>query len=281
MAWQRIIDPEDSSEIDAAVTMKLWRETRKHLARFPGRTRKLEGRPYLSFADYLKWRGRRTKGELKSGKRTGLAVDLWNQWVEEHGGEGVATLAAANVGKLSCYLDGYRYRVCRDARELAEEVSQRKSLLNSLQVGKPDNSDDERFRGRVEHWKELALGFIPEISALRRAIDSINQRYFESQQTLFPTVAEGFDQLLALVEKTVGIYNEHLAEEIERLESLLHETGDGQRSSPLTIDLADLAEKIEGRSTGQIAYMVDMAKADALDLLGETRQAFELVDRHV
>ena len=32
---------------------------------------------------------------------------------------------------------------------------------------------------------------------------------------------------------------------------------------------------------GRVAYMVDMAKADALDLLGETRQAFELVDRHV
>ncbi len=31
----------------------------------------------------------------------------------------------------------------------------------------------------------------------------------------------------------------------------------------------------------QAAYMVDMAKSDALDLLGETRQAFELVDRHV
>jgi len=27
--------------------------------------------------------------------------------------------------------------------------------------------------------------------------------------------------------------------------------------------------------------MVDMAKADALDVLGESRQAFELVDRHV
>ena len=31
----------------------------------------------------------------------------------------------------------------------------------------------------------------------------------------------------------------------------------------------------------ETAYMVDMAKADALDLLGETRQAFKLVDRHV
>ena len=31
----------------------------------------------------------------------------------------------------------------------------------------------------------------------------------------------------------------------------------------------------------QVAYMVDMAKAEALDLLGEPRQAFELGDRYV
>ena len=37
----------------------------------------------------------------------------------------------------------------------------------------------------------------------------------------------------------------------------------------------------EGAARKQVAYMVDMAKADALDLLGETRQAWELVDRHI
>ena len=40
-------------------------------------------------------------------------------------------------------------------------------------------------------------------------------------------------------------------------------------------------ESVQGFAKEQVAYMVDMAKADALELLGETRQAFELVDRHV
>ena len=40
-------------------------------------------------------------------------------------------------------------------------------------------------------------------------------------------------------------------------------------------------EDVQGAAREQVAYMVDMAKADALDLVGETRQAFELVDRHV
>jgi len=281
LAWQRIIDQKDGSEADTAVTMKLWQQAKKHLQTFPGRTRIIDEREYLSFNDYLKWRGRRNKGDLRSEVRTGLAVGLWNQWVEAQGEEGVATLAGVKVGKLDCYTDGYRYQVCPSTLELSEELSQRKTLLAALHVGKPDRGDEERFRHRVEHWKESALGFLPEIYTLRKAIDSISQRYFDGQEALFPEVAEGFEQLLALVEKLVGVYNEALAGDIERLESLLSETRDGQDESPVTIDLAGLVDNVQGSAREQVAYMVDMAKADALDLLGETRQAWELVDRHI
>ena len=98
---------------------------------------------------------------------------------------------------------------------------------------------------------------------------------------MFPEVAEGFSQLLASVEKLVGIYNEALADEIEQVERLLIKAEDNQDQSPLTIDPAALIESVQGPARKQVAYVVDMAKADALDLLGETRQAFELVDRHV
>ena len=281
IAWRRITDPADGSDADAAVSMNLWQQTRKRLAAFPGSTRVIDERQYLNFADYLKWRGRRNKGDLKSGMRRGLVVSSWNQWVEEHGCEGVATLAGVASGILDCYLDGYRYRVCRNAGELAEEVSRRESLLESVQVGKPDSSNDERFRQRVEHWKISALGFLPETYILSRAINSISQRYFEGQDPLFSEVSDGFGQLLALVEKLVNIYNEALAGDIERSERLLMEPGEGQNQSPLTIDLAGLVETVQGSAREQVAYLVDMAKADALDLLGETRQAFELVERHV
>ena len=60
---------------------------------------------------------------------------------------------------------------------------------------------------------------------------------------------------------------------------LLIETKDGEDRSPLTIDLAGLIENVHGATREHVAYLVDMAKAEALDLLGETRQAFELVDR--
>ena len=221
MAWKRIINQEHGPEACAAVSMKLWQQTRKRLAAFPGSTRVIDERQYLNFADYLKWRGRRNKGDLKSGMRRGLVVSSWNQWVESQGGEGVATLAGVASGILDCYLDGYRYRVCRNAGELAEEVSRRESLLESVKVWEPDSSNDERFRQRVERWKISALGFLPEIYILSRAINSISQRCFEGQDPLFSEVSDGFGQLLALVEKLVNIYNEALEGDIERSERLL------------------------------------------------------------
>ena len=84
---------------------------------------------------------------------------------------------------------------------------------------------------------------------------------------------------MALVEKSFDTYNEALAADIERLERLLIETGDGQDESPLMIDLAGLTENVQGAAGEQVAYLVDMAKSDALELLGERMAALELVDR--
>ena len=168
--------------------------------------------------------------------------------------------------------------MCLDATELAEEIALRESLLESLQLGKPG---EDRYRQRVEHWRELVLHFLPEVYTLRGAIASINRRYFEGQEVLFPAEAEGFDQLLALIEKLVGNYNEDLADSIERVEKLLRETRDEHRRSRLTIDMTELIESVQIAAKDQVSYLVDMAKADALEVLGETRQALELVDRHV
>ena len=86
---------------------------------------------------------------------------------------------------------------------------------------------------------------------------------------------------MAMVEKTVGIYNEELAGDTERVVKLLNGIGDEQQKFPLMIDLADSKENVHGVAKGQVAYLVAMAKADALELLGENRQALKLVDRHV
>ena len=168
-----------------------------------------------------------------------------------------------------------------DAWEFEQALSQRKSILESFRIGKSGEYDEEDIRRRIEHWKEISIGFLKECYALRGAIEAIDRRYVEGHQTLFPAVSEGFDQLLALLEEVVGVYNGTFVGDIEGVEKLSIETRDGSVESPLTIDLAVLADKVQGSSKEQVAYFVDMAKADALGLLGENRQALELVDRHV
>lgn len=281
LAWHRIIDLANGSEVDTTATEKLWQQTRKHLLGFPGRTKEIDGRVYLSFGDYLKWRGRRNKGNIKSGKNTGLVVARWNQWMQGHGGEHEATLAGVKPTKLGWYLEGNRYHLCSYLGELTKERCQRQSLMQSLWVGRPNVEVKKGFRQRAEEWKELAFRVLSEIYTLRVLTESINKRYFEGQGILFPSEAEGLHELLNLMEKAVDIYNEDLAGSIERVESLLNEAGNGQSVTPLTINLSGLVESVQAAAKDQVAYMVDMAKADALDLLGEPRQALELVDRHV
>ena len=45
------------------------------------------------------------------------------------------------------------------------------------------------------------------------------------------------------------------------------------RASPLAIDLVGLLENVRVAAREQVAYMVDMAKADAPETLGETKRS--------
>ena len=98
---------------------------------------------------------------------------------------------------------------------------------------------------------------------------------------MFPSGADGFGHLLDLVEKTVGIYNHNMAENIEGVEAAVGSTEAENQPSPLAIDLSKLEESAESTTKEQVSYLVDMAKADALDLLGENGQALELVERFI
>ena len=82
------------------------------------------------------------------------------------------------------------------------------------------------------------------------------------------------------MEQIVDLYNEDLACNTDRLERDGDGVGDGRNANQLEIDLAELIEQIQTVAAEQVTYMVDCAKADALDLIGETREAFKLRDRY-
>ncbi|MFQ6027185.1 MAG: hypothetical protein ACE5Q6_06815 [Dehalococcoidia bacterium] len=281
LAWFNISDPEAGENAPAEMTLKLWQQAQRHLARSPGRTKEIEGHHYFNWEDYLGWRGRRVKGDLTARISQGLIVSQWNRWVEQQGGEGKATLAGVLVDRLSCHAEGYQHQVCQDAGDLDKEQRQRRSLLETLWLNKPNSKSEERFNERARNWKELARDFLLELYTLRQVIDSINQRYFEGHQVLFTKVAQGFKELVDHTERLVDLYSSNLSEELDRLATLLPE-GDSEKSEEsFHIDLPTL-EELSGKSTRhQVAYLVDMAKVEALDTMGENRKAVELLDRHV
>ena len=194
LAWYRITDLITGSVIDESESTKIWIQTRKHLARFPGETNEIDRRVYLSFNDYMKWRGRHVKGDLGAGMQSGISVAQWNHWIEEIGGEGVAAAAGLKVSKLSCPVDSDQYGICRTDKKLKEEMDRREFFLNSLKIEERDHQGDGQSRQELERWKELASGILPEIYTLRKAIDSIDKRYFDGHQALVAPLAEKFNQ---------------------------------------------------------------------------------------
>ena len=235
-AWDQIIDPENRSVANSEDLGRLWQQTRKHLAGFPGRTREIEGRPYVSFSDYQKWRGRRPKGNLRSGLSDGLAVSGWNDLVRTEGGEGVATLALVKIARLDCYAEVYLSQICQDSDCLAEQLARRSALLVSLEIGKPGEMQGDCLFEEARLWKGRCEDLLVDLYSLNQSIDSINRRYFDGQQSLFAEVAEGIKDLLASEENLVELFNDAVADELDyqsRIQGKTDPAGPGLPLSPI------------------------------------------------
>jgi len=127
----------------------------------------------------------------------------------------------------------------------------------------------------------MVLDYLGELCDLQLTFDSVNQRYFDGQTSLFPASAHALLMLIDQAEKLVSAYNRDLAVYLELLYSTINGS-DGQESEiRYTIDLTNLRNRKQGTSTDQAAYLVDMAKAEALDMMGETDRAMLLVDQHL
>jgi hypothetical protein len=280
LAWYRVVDPETGAEADVMVLKQIWQRTEKHLGRFPGRTREIQGRSYLHFQDYIRWRGRKARAGVESNLRRGLVLSSWNQWVADNGDGGVVRLECVKVGRFNCYLEGYRYRLCWDKDEVTEERRGRESLLLGLRGWKPGSRSDERYRRRIDAWKDMAQRFLCELYSLRQAADAISLRYFDEHQLLFPSGARDFAKLVECIEELVEGYNWDFASQYGQ------KTGPAPKGLPEVnppdfINTADLEEAVAPGVRQHIASLVDMAKAEALDAMGENQAAVAVIDRHV
>jgi hypothetical protein len=113
-------------------------------------------------------------------------------------------------------------------------------------------------------WQEETELFLTELQGLRLAVMTISKRYFDQHDLLFPALAEGLNYLVKAMEGLVEMFNEDLA--------------------PKKRAWADVAA-VEARAgtvgSDQVVFLVDMAKAEALDAMGENSAAVAIVERHI
>ncbi|MFH0941489.1 MAG: hypothetical protein V1823_00455 [Chloroflexota bacterium] len=189
----------------------LRRRVARSLAKFPGRTREIEGRAYLHFEDYCRWRGRKVKGNLRSEVQQGFVIASWNAWVDTHGGEGVAALADAPAERLCCYVENCQYQTCPDSEG---RLCRRQQMLDDLRtLGSSRDPEAECARD----WKDAAEEFLTELYSFQEAVASISQRYFDREEMLFPDPARSLTYVVESTEKLVGIFNDSFTGERNQL----------------------------------------------------------------
>ncbi len=91
---------------------------------------------------------------------------------------------------------------------------------------------------------------------------------------------EGFTDLMGYIKRLVDLYNRDLADGLDRLIALLSEADSQKSVEPFSLDVSAQDGPTEQPALHGAAYLVDMARVEALHTLGETRKAVELLDRH-
>ncbi len=245
-------------EADQVEIQALCRRVARSLAKFPGHTRKIDGRLYIHFEDYRTWRGRKLKGDLHSNIQRGLVTASWDAWVNDRGGEGVAALVGVPVTLLQCYASGYPY-TCPNGTE--DQLHRRKQLLDSLRKW-----HSKRDWELVQDWEDAAEEFLVELYTFQDAVASISQHYFDGHHVLFPDLVKNLAHVINGAENLVGNFNDIFANGTEQQGRM---------------DLETIRQGTGTRTVQQTAYLVNMAKAEALDHLGEKQAAIKLAERHV
>jgi hypothetical protein len=109
------------------------------------------------------------------------------------------------------------------------------------------------MNGEADFWKQMAGASLTNLYAFRQAVITIRKRYFDGVELLFTDLDRSLADLTKHTEDLVTAFNDQVGKETE-----------------------DKKVAVE-----RISYIVDMAKAEALDALGENRAAVELIERHL
>jgi len=110
----------------------------------------------------------------------------------------------------------------------------------------------------------MAGVLVSKLYIFRQAVTTISQRYFIGEKVLFANLVRSFADLITYIELLVESFNDEV---VGKPEDKIHLEKFRQCDAKTIMQ--------------QISDLVNMAKADALDAMGEYRGTTELVEWHL
>ena len=153
-------------------------------------------------------------------------------------------MAEVPVHRLEYWLEEHDYMVCPDGVE--EQLKRRKSQLNVM-----GSSRSERVDGEADFWKQMAEASLTNLYAFRQDVITIRQRYFDGVELLFLDLDRSLADLTKRTEELITSFNDQVIKKSE---------------DKINVELIKQgADKVVAE---RISYIVDLAKAEALDAMG-------------
>ena len=172
-----------------------------------------------------------------------------------------STLAGIPVGNLHDYVDQFSYYSCQG--DIEEHLQKRRKFMESLRLFR---NQPERQDKLIREWKQAVNTCLGELYAFKQAVSCISRNYFDDHQILFPDYQTDLDEIIADYQENVQSFNDSIANGIKSCEPL---------------DLADIRHISSQRVNQQFSSLVDHAKCEALDCLGEEEAATKIAEHYL
>jgi hypothetical protein len=172
----------------------------------------------------------------------------------------VANINGVPVGTLNCNVDDSSYYACRN---VAEQLRNPEGIIKDMHFWQRKLNWKQEL---ITEWRQTLSTCPVGLYSVREAFNYISKGYFDGHQVLFPDLVKELLDIITDEETTVNNFNEFFVD-------LMHISE--------RIDLDALRQNGIKEAKPQIAYLVDMAKAEALSCLGDNEAAVKLAERYL
>jgi hypothetical protein len=267
--------------------MALFDKAKANLASFPGTVTLVGDRPYLSLNDYLAWPRRGLKGDLRKMLSLGFRVQSFNAWVKRQGEQ--ALLAGVAVAPLDPWA-GDLTREVVPAEKLPERLRERREILSDLaehdlcvyqspMVSDITAKDAQDFVRDGQRLAELLAECQEEVAIWIATGERLSRRYFSGEDVLYPASREELATQRSILQSVDDLYRDSVAPVLEqalRSAGAVGEDTDGPSGT-----MVDAEETVRRKAKLRASIVVVLAKAAALDCLGEKNDGIDLIENWV